>query len=281
MQRDDISRLYKYLGQPSQNYLDFQTEDDFRERINRVAVRRRELSPAVGTPAVGGILRQSKIIAVVSVGHLPGRKLAGSLAWIASRRLRGKVPVHIVDLIPIDDHWEEQSFLHSNGIRHVLIDTSEQSVRMESAQETAWLERQIAADHDDGLIFVDVPERVMHARHQALAAADLVLVLLPDAMSSVRAIEDLELELGELASLRRENRLHYLLMEANDLENLPPRLREELMSHHDLFVPIRLSAEAFPGARELACGNGLEQEQQRGLQDVCEYIFGKVAHENR
>lgn len=281
MQRDDISRLYKYLGQPSQNYLDFQTEDDFRERIDRVASRRRGLPSVAGTQPAPGLLRQSKIVAIVSVGHLPGRKLVGSLAWIASRRLRGRVPVHIVDLIPVNEPLEDQSILRSNGIRHVLIDTSDQVVRMEATREIAWLERQIAADHDDGLIFVDVPEQVMHARHQALAAADIVLVLVPDAMSSVRAIEDVELELGELASLRRENRLHYLLVDAGDFESLPPLLHDELMSHEDLFVPVRLSAESFPGARELANGSGLEQGQHRELLDICDFIFGRIAHEDR
>ncbi len=281
MQRDDISRLYKYLGQPSQNYLDFQTEDDFRERINRVALRRSDPASAIGMPPVVISLRQSKIIAVVSVGHLPGRKLVGSLAWIASRRLQGKVPVHVMDLITANNHQEEQSFLLSNGIRHILIDTSEQAIRIEAAREIAWLERQITADHDDGLIFMDVPERVMHTRHHALAAADIVLVLLPAAMSSVRAIEDIESELRELASSSLGNRLHYLLVEANDFESLSPRLHEELMSHEDLFVPVRLSAESFPSTRELAEGGGSESAEHHGLRDICNFIFGKIAHENR
>lgn len=281
MYRDDISRLYKYLGQPSQSYLDFQTEDDFRERINRVAIRRRNAAWPIGIPPVVSPLRQSKIIAVISAGHMPGRKLVASLAWIASRRLGEKVPVHVADLIPANNQQEEQTFLLSNGIRHILVDTSGQTARMEAAKEIAWLERQITADHDAGLIFMDVPECVMHARHHAMAAADMVLVLLPAAMSSVRAIEDVESELGETLLRDMAGKLRYLLVESKDFEGLCPRLQEELVSHRDLFVPVCLPAESFPGARELSAGLQLDSAEYRGLQDICNFIFGKIAHEDR
>lgn len=277
-QRDDVSRLYKYLGQPSQNYLDFQIEDDFRERISRVAIRRAESASA---PQAAPSSRRNKIIAVVSVGNLPGRKLAAGLAWVASRRFRGMVPVHVVDLIPTGRPEEEKTFLLSSGVRHVLIDTSGQSVRMEAVQESAWLERQIVADHDDGLTFVDVPERVMHARHHAMSAADLVLVLVPAAMNSVRAIEDIESEFGEARLSGIRDKLRYLLTETQEHENLSPWLREELISRDELFAPLCLQAESIPSARELAAMGKPEAAGHRSLLDVCNFILAEIAHENR
>lgn len=273
MHRDDVSRLYKYLGQPSQNYLDFQTEDDFRERISRVAIRRAESASA---PQAAPASRRSKIIAVVSVGNLPGRKLAAGLAWVASRRLQGKVPVHVVDLIPTGRPEEEKTFLLSGDVRHVLIDTSGQSVRMEAARESAWLEREIVADHDDGLIFVDVPERVMHARHHAMSAADLVLVLVPAALNSVRAIEDIESEFREVRLSGIRDKLRYLLMETQENENLSPWLREELLSREELFAPLCLQVESIPGARELAVMGKLEAAGHRSLLEVCNFILAEI-----
>lgn len=273
MHRDDISRLYKYLGQPSQNYLDFQTEDDFRERINRVALQRGQ---SVSEAPASASSRRNKIIAVVSIGNLPGRKLVAGLAWAASRRLQGKVPVHVVDLIPTSHQEEEKAFLLSSGVRHVLIDTSDQAVRMEAVREVAWLERQIVADYDDGLIFVDVPERVMHARHHAMSAADLVLVLLPSAMTSVRAIEDIEAEFGEAQLFGVRDKLRYLLVETKDRENLSSWLRDELMAREELFAPLSLQAEAIPGMRELTAMNKLEAAGPRGLLDVCNFILARI-----
>jgi hypothetical protein len=274
MYRDDVSRLYKYLGQPSQNYLDFQTEDDFRERMRQIAARRKG-GVQLGVQS-GASSRRSKIVAVVSMGNLPGRKLVSGLAWVASRRLQGKVPVHVVDLIPVNDHQEEKSFLFSNGIRHVLIDTSEPSVRMAVAREAAWLEHQLAAEHDDGLIFVDVPERVMHARHHAMAAADMVLVLVPAAMNAVRAVEDIESELAEALLPAGVGRLRYLLVAAKDHEILPSWLQSELMLQKDMFVPLCLHAEAIPGMKELSAGLQPESAEYRNLADICNYLFGEL-----
>lgn len=272
MLRDDISVLYRHLGRPSQGYLDFQTEDDFRERINRVAARRASLVPSTGSPE-----RKAKVVAVISLGDLYSRKLVASLAGVATQGLKGQVPVHVVDLIPVDHDHEEKNFQISSGIRHVLIDTSKQSVKMEATKEIAWLERQIIADQDDGVFFVDVPESVMHVRHHAMSAADMLLVLVPATHGAVRAIEDIEAELKESQSEGLKYGVHYLLVESTDFECLSPLLQEELMSHHDLFVPVRLQKETMLSSKELLAGAKAKSAEYISLVEICNFILGKFA----
>lgn len=274
MQRDDISVLYKHLGRPSQGYLDFQTEDDFRVRVDRIAARRANSASSV---RAGASPRKNKVVAVISLGDLYSRKLVASLAAVATQGLKGQVPVHVVDLIPVDQHHEEKNFLLSSGIRHVLIDTSVQSVRMEVAKEVEWLERQITAEQDDGFFFVDVPEAVMHVRHHAMAAADMLLVLIPATQGAVRAIEDIEAELNESMSSGLKKGVHYLLVESSEFDNLSPLLQEELMSHRDLFVPVRLQKEAILSSRDLLAGAAAKSPEYIRLVEISNFVLGKFA----
>ena len=126
MVRDDISQLYKYLGMQSHDYFDFQAEDDYHNRIARILNLRIANKSKTTAPE-----RKSKVVAIISTGHLPGRKLVSSLALLATKKLKGKVPVHVTDLVPTEGHHEEKSFLLPNGVRHILINTNEQIVRME------------------------------------------------------------------------------------------------------------------------------------------------------
>lgn len=272
MLRDDISVLYSHLGRPSQGYLDFQTEDDFRERINRIAARRSGFTPSAESSA-----RKGSIVAVISLGDLYSRKLVASLAGVATRGLKGQVPVHVVDLIPVGHDHEEKNILISSGIRHVLVDTSEQSVKMEATKEIAWLERQIIAGQDDGLFFVDVPESVMHVRRHAMAAADMLLVLIPATQGAVRAIEDIEAELKETQTEGLKNGVHYLLVESTEFECLSPLLLEELMSHQDLFVPVRLQREKMLSSSELLAGAAAKSDEYISLVEICNFVLGKFA----
>lgn len=277
MNRDDISILYRYLGQSSHSYLDFHTEEDFRERINRVVARRALTKPAAAgsSSSAKSPKRKSKVVAVVSMGNLYASKLVASMAFLASKRLKGKVPVHIVDLIPVDDLHDERSILLSNGIKHVLMDASDQTVRMESSKEIDWLERQITADYDDGLVFVDVPERVMHMRHHVMAAADMLVVMVPANMTVVRAIEDVESELKEVFASGVGYGVFYLMVELAGEGGLAPMLKDELLSHKDMFLPSCLHRDAIPSARELSAG--IEAVGYRSLVETCDFILGRLA----
>lgn len=278
---DDISRLYKYLGQPSQNYLDFHTEEGFHKRINRIISHRSQATLARGSARAGLPPRRSKIISVISFGKLPGRKLVASLAWAATQRLKGKIPVRVADLIPVEDQHEEKHFLQSNNITHILIDTSQQAVRMESIKEIAWLGRQITSDDEPGLIYVDVPERVMHVRHHAMATSDMVLVLLPATIGALRAIEEIESELGESLASSIEGGVHYLLAESADHEKLSQHLLDDLVSCTDLFVPDILHVESIPNAKQLSDGLKPDTASLHDLLKIHHFIFGKISRENR
>lgn len=276
MHRDDISQLYKYLGQSVHSYLDFQTEANFSKRINRIILRRSESMPAKGVAKrAASPARKSKIIAIISMGNLPGRKLTSSLAWMASNRFKGKVPVHVVDLVPSDNLQEEKSFLNKNGVKHILLNTSAQVVRMELAKEIDWLGRELIADNDDGLIIVDVPERVMHMRHQAMAIADMLLVMIPATAGAVRAIEDVELEIAEVLSPELKARVGYLLVKSEDAECIPPLLLSELVAHKDLFVPLCLQKESIPSAQDLSVGVNTDSVEYQCLEGVLNFILGK------
>jgi cellulose biosynthesis protein BcsQ len=275
MVRDDISQLYKYMGMQSHDYFDFQAEDDYHNRIARILNLRIANKPSTyiktTTPE-----RKSKVVAVISTGHLPGRKLVSSLALLATKKLKGKVPVHVTDLIPTDGNHEEKSFLLPNGIRHILINTNEQVVRMEMSKDIDWLGRQILADNDDGIIFIDVPEQVMHMRPQAMAIADLVLVLLPATVGAIRAIEETELELKEFYSTRPTGNVGYVLVEVENAQNLPPLIQHELMIHSDLIVPAILKKETIPSARDLSAGIQTNSVEYQNLEKTINYIFEKA-----
>lgn len=271
MVRDDISQLYKYMGMQSHDYFDFQAEDDYRNRIARILNLR--ITNKSKTTASE---RKSKVVAVISTGHLPGKKLISSLALLATKKLKGKVPVHVTDLIPTDGNHEEKSFLLPNGVRHILINTNEQIVRMEMSKDIDWLGRQILADNDDGIIFIDVPEQVMHMRPQAMAIADLVLVLLPSTVGAIRAIEETELELKEFYSTRPSGNVGYILVEVENAQNLPPLIQHEMMSHSDLIVPVILKKETIPSARDISAGIQANSAEYQNLEKTINYIFEKA-----
>lgn len=278
---DDIFRLYKYLGQSSQNYLDFHTEEGFHKRIDRILRHRSRAASAKESARAKLPPRRSKIISVISFGNLPGRKLVASLAWAATQRLKGKIPVRVVDLIPVEDQHDEKQFLKSNNVTHVLIDTSQQAVRMESIKEVAWLGRQITSDDEPGLIYVDVPERVMHVRHHAMATSDMVIVFLPAAIGVLRSIEEIEAELGETLSSSIEGGVHYLLAESADHEKLSQHLLDDMIAYSELFVPDIMSVESMPSTRELSDGLKQDSAGLRDLLKIHHFIFGKISRENR
>ena len=271
MLRDDISNLYRYLGQPSWQYHDFQTEENFRDRIVRVLSERARIA---GKHKVTRT-HKSKIVSIVSIGQLPGRKLVAGLAWFASQRLQKRVPVRVVDMIPTRKTQEDAPH-QQNNITHVLVDTSSQRARMEALKEEAWFESQIVQDRNEqGLIFVDVPESVLHARHVAMAASDMVITLLPATLSSVRIMEELESELTEAVSSSMEGGIHYLLVESGDASTLSPHLLQELLAHTDLFVPHILHPATLASASQLNAA-ALDAPGNRELSNICDYVLHGV-----
>lgn len=279
MVRDDISRLYKYMGMQSHDYFDFQAEEDYHNRIASILGRRVTNRTSSSSPKATSE-RKSKVVAVISTGHLPGRKLVSSLAFLAAKKFKGKIPVHVTDLIPATNDQTEKTFLLPNGIRHILINTSEQVVRMEMSKDVDWLGRQIFADNDDGLIFLDVPEQVMHMRPQAMAIADLVLVLLPSTVGAIRAIEESESELQEFYANRPAAGIGYILIEVPNAETLPPLIQNQLISHKDLFVPAVLKKEEILSAQELAANIDADSAAYQNLEKTINFIFEKAVYEN-
>lgn len=279
MVRDDISRLYKYMGMQSHDYFDFQAEEDYHNRIASILGRRVTNRTSSSSPRATSE-RKSKVVAVISTGHLPGRKLVSSLAFLAAKKFKGKIPVHVTDLIPATNDQTEKTFLLPNGIRHILINTSEQVVRMEMSKDVDWLGRQIFADNDDGLIFLDVPEQVMHMRPQAMAIADLVLVLLPSTVGAIRAIEESESELQEFYLNRPAAGIGYILIEVPNAETLPPLIQNQLISHKNLFVPAVLKKEEILSAQELAANIDADSDAYQNLEKTINFIFEKAVYEN-
>jgi hypothetical protein len=275
MVRDDISQLYKYMGMQSHDYFDFQAEDDYHNRIARILTRR-TANKSSASPQKVALERKSKVVAIISTGHLPGKKLVSSLALLATKKLKGKVPVHVADLIPTDNDHDEKVFLLPNGVRHILINTAAQVVRMEMSKDVDWLGRQILADHDDGLIFIDVPEQVMHMRPQAMAIADLVLVLLPATVGAIRAVEETELELQEFYSTRPSGKAGYLLIEVPNAENLPALIQNQLTAHHELFSPAVLKKDSILSAKELTSGAKTDSVEYQNLENTLNFIFEKT-----
>lgn len=278
MHRDDISRLYKYLGISAHSYLDFQTEEDFRRRIDDLLqMRAQVVEPASDSEAaqVKRSVHPGKVVAVVSMGHLPGRKLVSSLAWMAAHRGKGKLPVRVVDLIPFEGQQEEKVFLLANGVKHILLNTSEQVARMELAKDIGWVGREII-DDEDGLVIVDVPERVVHVRQQVLAIADVLIVLIPATVAAVRAIEEIEQEIAEILPLELRNSTNYLLVSADVSESLPPLLMEELLSHEKLFVPFTIQRDAIPSAYELSFVGKKDSIEYETINKLLSFILGRV-----
>ncbi|MDD4963440.1 MAG: hypothetical protein PHI11_05910 [Gallionella sp.] len=275
MQRDDISHLYQQLGQGTYSYLDFQTEDNFHKRIDRVLLRRTQAKLAgIVTDHIAPVARSSKVVAVISIGQMPGKKLVSGLAWMAAKRY--KRPVRVVDLFASDSVHEDTSFLVEDGIKHILLNTSDQVVRMELAKDINWLGNEITADDDDGLIFVDVPERVMHIRHQAIAMADMLLILIPATVAVVRAIEDIESEIHEILSADVQSKVGYLLISSDGSENLSPLLFDELVSHQDLFVSFSLHKESIPNVQTLSNIGSSNSVEYKNLDGILSFIARKL-----
>ena len=276
MLKDDIARLYKMIGKSAHDYFDFQAEGEYHNRIDSLIKRR--AASRIGKSMTQPTQRKSKIVAVISRGHLPGRKLVSSLAFLAASKLKEDTSVHVVDLIPVASQSEEKSVLLSNGIRHVLIDTSAQVVRMEMAKEMDWLGRQILADHDDGLILLDVPEQVMHMRHNSMAIADFILVLLPGTVGAIRAIEETEAELEEFFAARPSANVCYLIVESSSSENMSALIKGELISHHDLIVPVVVNKEQMPNVLELSSAVNPNPVGSCDLEKIIDYIFERVGY---
>lgn len=279
MHRDDISRLYKYLGVSAHSYLDFQTEENFRRRIDSLLRLRERGAKAVGDSNTARSKRSdhpSKVVAVISMGHLPGRKLVSSLAWMAAQSGAGKRPVRVVDLIPFEGQQEEKVFLLANGVKHILLNTSEQVVRMELVKDIGWIGREIL-DDEAGLVIVDVPERVVHVRQQVLAIADVLIVLVPATVAALRAIEEIEQEIADILPFELRNSTRYLLVNTETSESLPPLLMEELLSREPLFVPFTIQREAIPSAYELSIAGQKDSKEYVSIDRLLSFVTGSVA----
>lgn len=264
MHRDDISALYLQLGLPSQHYQDFQTEDDFRERIGKVVANRAAARPRVAPLSE----RKNTIVAVVSVGDFPSREFVSGLAYQASQRPEGRGSVQVVDLVPVAATQDGRPVPSMDGVKSVLIDTSDQLVMIQAMSEVLWLEQRLDAELDGGLVFLDVSEQALHVRSQALVLADMALVLLPATLAADRVVEDIE---GDLNEKGASGMVSYLLFEEPDVKGLSPQLCEDLMSMRELFVPIMLGEKA---RAELS---GETPSGRRSLADICDHIFGRLA----
>lgn len=263
MHRDDISALYLQLGLPSQHYQDFRTEEEFRSRIGKIAAVR-----AAARTAARIAVRKHKIVTVVSVGDFPSKHFVGALAQASAQRLGGREPVQAVDLAPaVDGQSGHASF--GNGVSSILIDASTQVVRVEVKKDAAWLERQVDTLREGGVVFLDVPERVLHVRSQAMAMADLVLAVLPANMAAGRVVEDVEAGLNEIGR-SGARAVSYVLVEASDAKGFSAQLCNELMAGSELFAP------AMIGKELMAEWSGGSSPSHRSLADLCDHVFGRL-----
>lgn len=262
MRRDDVSLLFDSLGLTSLSYVDFQTKDDLLSCVGRILAKRAELGASNG---VSSPVRKRKVVAVISEGAIDAGRLVDGLAKAASQRLKGAVPVSVVDLAPV----RQQAV---SGVRHVLINTISPVSRIAAAEDVAWLDREIAEASDEGLVFVDVPERVLHVRRNAIAAADMLLVLIPAVDGVARAVEEIELEMEEMFSSEWNSRAHYVLVEPAAGKGLAPAMQQELIAHKELFVPVCLRREAIADASEASAWTDVAGH--RDLVEICNFIFG-------
>jgi len=275
MHKDDISRLYKQLGVPVHGYLDFQMEENFRVRIDEL-LKLRALAMENGQAGIRSDSRRNKVVAVVSTEHLPGRKLVASLAWMASYRAKGKLPVRIVDLITFDGLQEEKTFLLADGVKHVLLDTSEQVEGAALVKDSNWIEREIIGDGEEGFVVVDVPEQVMHMRHDVLATTDVLLVLVPATLAAVFAVEEIERELVGLLSFGIKCSVVYLLVATDEVDSLSPLLLELLLSQERLFMPFVIQKDAIPSAYELSFIGRKDSMGYEMINKILSFILGRV-----
>lgn len=280
MHKDDISRLCKQLGMPINGYLDFQMQRDFRARIDSLLAGR---ALVAGDESVNALPepRKNKVVAIVSTGHLPGRKLVASLARMASHRSKGKLPVHIVDLIAFDGMQEEKAFLLNDGIKHVLLDTSVSNTNSAIGKDAAWVKQEIAGEGENGFVVVDVPERVLHARHDVLINVDTLLVLIPATLDAIVAIEKAEREIADLLSSGVKCSVSYLLVAAEDSETLSALLVNELLSFDKLFVPFLIDQAVIPSADGLLTVVNKGSQGYEVVNKVLSFILEGASREDR